>query len=446
VLSVEENELICRVGPGTPMGDLMRQYWLPALRSDELPAPDCPPVRVRLLGENLIAFRATSGRVGLVRNACPHRGASLFFGRNEEEGLRCVYHGWKFDVDGRCVDMPSEPAESNFKSKVRTTAYPCVERNGTVWTYMGPRTSAEVPSLPAIEANLMTDGHSSVLTVVRDCNWLQAIEGDIDTSHAGFLHWGSLPVKEAERSPRPDMRYLLRTPLKYSVRDAVFGTSYAAPREAEPDSYYWRMASFLFPFYSMAPQNPLRGVVTHCRAWVPIDDEHSMFWTWNWHAGEARGFPAAPAAASGAPGMAMLPNTADWMGRFRLVANRENDYLIDRAVQRFEKSGRGFTGIEGVHLQDQMITEAMGPIYDRSREHLGTTDAMIIRTRRRIAETVKAYSDHGALPANVDNPDLYRVRAGWVVLPRDADFWDATERLRGSVLEQEVEAAPPPLT
>ena len=439
MLSAEDNDLICRVGRGTPMGELMRQYWVPALRSDELPAPDCPPVRVRLLGENLVAFRATSGRVGLVQNSCPHRGASLFFGRNEEEGLRCVYHGWKFDVTGACVDMPSEPAESNFKAKVWAAAYPCLERNGTVWAYMGPRETP--PPLPAIEANMASEGQSTILTVVRDSNWLQAIEGDIDTSHAGFLHWGSMPVEVAERSPRPDMTYLLRTPLTYSVRDAVFGTSYAANREAEADSYYWRMASYIFPFYSMAPQNPLRGLVTHCRAWVPIDDEHSMFWTWNWHAGEARGFPA-PAASGNAPGMAMLPNTSDWMGRFRLVANRENDYLIDREVQRSEKSGRGFTGIEGVHLQDQMITEAMGPIYNRSREHLGTTDAMIIRTRRRIAGAVKAYRDHGALPENVDNQELFRVRTGWVVLPRGADFWEATERMRGSVLEQELEATP----
>src|SRR5687767_13345462 len=153
MLSLKDNETLSRVGRGTPMGDLMRQYWIPAVRSDELPAPDCPPMRLRLLGENLIAFRTTSGAVGIVANACPHRGASLFFGRNEEEGLRCVYHGWKFDVRGACVDMPSEPAESNFKNKVRTLAYPCRERNGIVWAYMGPRTSAEVPGLPDLEAN-----------------------------------------------------------------------------------------------------------------------------------------------------------------------------------------------------------------------------------------------------------------------------------------------------
>src|ERR671910_1182592 len=149
MLSVSDNELMCRVGPGTPMGNMIREYWVPALTPDDL-VPDGPPLRVRLLGENLIAFRTTSGDVGLIQNSCPHRGASMFFGRNEEEGLRCVYHGWKFDTSGACVDMPSEPAESNFKNKVRTKAYPCVERGGVVWAYMGTRT--DLPPLPEFEA------------------------------------------------------------------------------------------------------------------------------------------------------------------------------------------------------------------------------------------------------------------------------------------------------
>src|SRR5438477_10966152 len=151
MLNAEENELLCRVGPGTAMGNLIRQYWIPAVISNELPAPDCPPMRLRMLGENLIAFRVTSGAVGIIQNACPHRGASLFFGRNEEEGLRCVYHGWTFEVSGQCVDMPSEPAESNFKSKIRATAYPCHEVNHMIWVYMGPR--AVPPPFPRFEIN-----------------------------------------------------------------------------------------------------------------------------------------------------------------------------------------------------------------------------------------------------------------------------------------------------
>src|SRR5438874_11322987 len=137
MLSATDNELMCRVGPETPMGKFLREYWIPALMPEELPAPDCPPIRLRLLNENLIAFRTTSGEVGIIQNACPHRGASLFFGRNEEDGLRCVYHGWKFDIAGHCVDMPNEPAESNFKTRVRQLAYPCRERAGIVWTYLG---------------------------------------------------------------------------------------------------------------------------------------------------------------------------------------------------------------------------------------------------------------------------------------------------------------------
>ena len=192
MLSAQDNELLCRIGPGTPMGHLMRQYWMPGLKSDELPAPDSPPLRLRLLGENLIAFRDTSGRVGVVQNACPHRGASLFFGRNEEDGLRCVYHGWKFDVSGACIDMPSEPAESNFKAKVRATAYATQERGGMVWVYMGPRDIP--PELPQLEQNMLPVGEASIRAIQRECNWMQALEGDIDTTHLGFLHLGAIPV------------------------------------------------------------------------------------------------------------------------------------------------------------------------------------------------------------------------------------------------------------
>ncbi len=188
MLSAQDNELMCQVGAGTPMGDLMRQYWLPALMSKDLPAPDSEPMRLRLLGENLIAFRTTSGAVGVVANACPHRGASMFFGRNEEEGLRCVYHGWKFAVDGECVDMPSEPPESNFRSKVRIGAYPVQERGGVVWTYMGPR---EVPPpLPGLEINMLGEGGATPSLTMMDANWMQTIEGDLDTAHLGFLHLG----------------------------------------------------------------------------------------------------------------------------------------------------------------------------------------------------------------------------------------------------------------
>src|SRR3984893_268227 len=239
MLSQEENELITRVGPGTPMGELFREYWLPAMLSAELPAADSDPLRVLMLGEQLIAFRDSKGQIGLLANNCPHRGASLFFGRNEEAGLRCVYHGWKFDTAGACIDMPNEPAESDFRTKVAAVAYPCRERGGVVWTYMGPR--SEPPPLPDIEGN-MVEG-ATTMAVQHECNWLQVGEGAIDTSHAGFLHFGSLKAEDY-----PDgtfSRYLLvdRAP-RYAVVDTDAGVTYGAYREVDPDHDFWRIANF----------------------------------------------------------------------------------------------------------------------------------------------------------------------------------------------------------
>src|ERR1700761_8335374 len=184
-----ESEELTRIGPGTPMGQLMRQYWIPAARSSEVPAKG-DPLRLMLLGEKLIAFRDSAGRVGVMDHRCPHRCASLFFGRNEEAGIRCVYHGWKFDADGNCVDMPNLPAEQDFKQKVRAKAYRSVERAGLIWVYMGPR--QEAPRMPEIEATSLDETELQTMFAQRECNWLQALEGDIDTSHFGFLHVGSV--------------------------------------------------------------------------------------------------------------------------------------------------------------------------------------------------------------------------------------------------------------
>ena len=274
MLNAADNEALCRVGPGTIMGDFMRQHWMPAMRSEEVPTSDSAPLRVRLLGEDLIGFRTTSGRVGLIQNACPHRGASMFFGRNEEEGLRCVYHGWQFDVSGACVDMPSEPAESNFRAKVRARAYPCRERGGIVWTYMGPRETP--PPLPDIEANMLPEGTYEVTTMFRDCNWVQGLEGDLDTVHVSFLH--SNVSREREGAPGGRFEgFAVRTrEARYSVMPTEYGAAYGAFRPSEGDTYYWRIAHFLFPFYSMVPTGVL-GIQKIARAWVPMDDEHTIF-------------------------------------------------------------------------------------------------------------------------------------------------------------------------
>jgi phenylpropionate dioxygenase-like ring-hydroxylating dioxygenase large terminal subunit len=435
MLSREDNELLCRVGPDTPVGALIRQYWIPALLASEVPEPDGAPVRVRLLGENLIAFRATSGRVGLIQNHCPHRGASLFFGRNEGEGIRCVYHGWKFDCEGACVDMPNEPPESNFKSKVRARAYPCVERNDIVWAYMGPRETP--PPLPDIEPNLLPRGEYAIQKVLRECNWFQALEGDVDTSHLGFLHLGA--VKPERATPGSFDYYTVadRAP-RYAVVDTDFGTSYGAYRPAEADTYYWRIAHFLFPFFTMIPTGVL-GTQILVRAWVPIDDDHVMFWSIA--APRTRQGRGAAGGATG-PGFEFLPDTTDWLGRFRLTQNKDNDYLLDREAQRTTS----YTGIPGIPQQDQAITESMGPIIDRTQEHLGSSDAMIIRSRRRVIAAARALRDRGVTPPGVDRPEVYRYRSGGVILPRDADWLEATRELQKAFTEPPPHAIVTPTT
>jgi len=448
MLTQADNEAITRVGPGTLMGDLLRQYWVPALLSSELPDPDCPPVRVRLLCENLIAFRATSGKVGLIENACPHRGASLFFGRNEEEGLRCVYHGWKFDIEGRCVDMPSEPAESNFKAKVRARTYPCAERGGVVWTYMGPRSVP--PPLPDLEPNMVPlDGEFRVQANLIEWNWVQAIENRMDTAHVAFLHYGSIPPELAEDpewakangDPEMIIRYMVadRSP-RFIVRDTPFGCSYAAYRSADETHDYYRTAHFLFPFITMGPGTTKLGTGCRLVAVVPVDDEHTMEFSMS----NVPGTPSSsrrPGAGSFG-GLGLLPNTTDWLGRFRSRLTGATDYDIDREVQRSEKSERGYTGLASVPIQDRAISWSQGPRIDRSIEHLGTTDAMVIRIRRRLLAAARALREHGATPPGVDSPEVYRQRSGWVLVPKGHDYWEYTRAMREHFALQPAPLAP----
>ena len=382
------------------------------------------------MGEKLIAFRDTNGTVGLIDQACPHRGASLFFGRNEECGLRCVYHGWKFDAEGNCVDMPNEPSESDFKHKVKAKAYPTRERNGIVWAYLGPRT--EPPPLPSLEGNMLPEGEWNITAIQRECNWFQALEGDIDTSHFSFLHAGSLDV--STQQPGTFSYYMLkeRAP-RYSVVDTDYGAMYGAFRDTEDGRRYWRIAQFLFPFWTMPPQGVLGNKVT-ARGWVPMDDTHTMFIM----SGPRfrRPQPTAPPSGGGPMGR-LLPNTSDWYGRFRMIANASNDYQIDRALQRRSSGADDFTGITGIHLQDQAITESEGPLYDRSTEHLASSDAMVIRVRRRLIAAAIALRDQGVTPPAVDDPEVFGARAGGVYLPQDADWLEATAELRRGFVKHE---------
>jgi phthalate 4,5-dioxygenase len=394
MLSKHDNELITRVGPGTPMGELMRRYWLPALLTSELPEADCPPVRLRLLGEDLVAFRTTSGRPAVLDTWCPHRNANLFWGRNEEDGLRCVYHGWKFNADGACVDMPNEPARSSFADKIKQPAYQAVDRGGITWVYMGAQDPA--PAIPNFEWLNVPDEQRYVHKRLQDCNWLQNLEGEVDSSHAPFLHGSIGPGGIQAYNANADLQPV------FSVLETDFGVAIAARRDAGPDDYYWRVTPFMLPFYTIVPRAREANYIF--TAAVPIDDLTMFGITVVWS-------PDKPVSR-----MPVVETDAN----FRSVQNKSNDYLIDRALQKTES----FTGIRGVRVQDMAVQEDQrGPLSERGREHLGASDLGVIATRRQLLRQLRALQK-GQEPRQPRTPDAYHVRSLALNAPRSVAWQD----------------------
>ena len=395
MLSKHENELITRVGAGTPMGKLMRRYWLPAMLSEELPEPDCAPVRLKLLGEELVAFRTTSGRPAVLDTWCPHRNANLFWGRNEEDGLRCVYHGWKFSRDGTCVDMPNEPPGSRFAEKIKQPAYPAVDRGGFIWVYMGPAES-QPPELPHFEWLDVPDAQRHVHKRFQDCNWLQNLEGEVDSSHAPFLHGSVGPDGMQPYNNNSD-----RQPVFHTL-ETDFGVAIAARRDAGPNDYYWRITPFMLPFYTIVPRARETNYIW--TAAVPIDDLTMFGMTVIWS-------PDKP--------VGRMP-VVDVDASFRSVQNKANDYLIDRQLQKTQS----FTGIRGVRVQDMAVQEDQrGPLSDRSREHLGASDLGVIATRRMLLKQGRALQK-GAQPPQPHNPEAYHLRSAAIKAPRATPWQD----------------------
>jgi phthalate 4,5-dioxygenase len=409
MLPPQENELITRIGQGTPMGNTMRRYWIPACLTSEIAEADSPPVRVRLLGEDLVAFRDSDGRIGLIDEFCPHRRVSLFFGRNEECGLRCVYHGWKFDVEGNCVDQLNEPPEHQFKHRIHITAYPTVELGGLVWAYMGP--ADKIPAPPKFAWTQVPEARRHVSKVIEECNWLQALEGGIDTSHAPILH--RLLTDNSTRGGIKPSNPFVRGKAPTLVVDITdYGYLYAGIRPLGDSDVHIRSYHFVMPFHQIRPSRTASGLPSDAgHIWVPMDDENCMVYNWMYSTTDA------PLTEEDKleRGIGNGPQHVD-QKTFRSKQNRSNNYGLDREVQRTES----YTGIDGVNQQDRALQESMGRIVDRSKEHLGPADKAIAQARRLLRQAVKTV-EAGGTPDGTGT-GYYHIRAGEEVLPRDADW------------------------
>ena len=411
MLTTERSKLVTETGPGTPMGSLFRRYWIPFLLASEVPDPDCPPVRVTLLSEKLIAFRDSAGRIGLIEEFCAHRRVSLWFGRNEENGIRCPYHGWKYDYTGQCVEIPSEPENSDYCKDIKITSYPCVEKGGIVWAYMGPLEYKPPP--PAFEWTSIPECQFFHSKRWEECNYLQALEGGIDSSHVGFLHSGELKSDPLHHGSKGSNYHMADRKPKFEVEEAPFGLSIGVRRNAENEQFYWRVTPWIMPWYTIVPpygDNPLNG-----HAWVPIDDHNCFAWTFSYH-------PSRPLnqkelkimQKGGGLHVDLIPGT------FRPSINKENDYLIDRAAQ---KARTTYSGVRGIAMQDASLQESMGPIQDRTRENLVLTDKAIVMARSRLSKAALDLKK-GKKPSGID-PETQAIRSASFILPRNVPFSEA---------------------
>jgi phenylpropionate dioxygenase-like ring-hydroxylating dioxygenase large terminal subunit len=413
MLKAEVNELLTQTGPGTPAGELFRRYWVPALLAEELPGNDCPPVRVKILTERLIACRDSEGRYGLVDEFCAHRGASLWFGRVEECGIRCAYHGWKYDYTGQCLEVPSEPENSNFSSKVKLTAYPLVRLGDVLWTFLGA--PEHRPELPAFEWVHVPAGQSYTSKRWQESNWLQALEGGIDSSHVSWLHSGGLKSDPLFKGAKGNEYNLSDLRPFFEVADADGGLFVGARRNAEDGKYYWRITPWVLPSFTMVP--PRGDHPVHGHFWVPIDDENCWVYTFDYHPTRA---------LTGAELQAMKDgygvHSRNIPGTYRPMENKDVDYLMDRDAQR---RGETFSGIRGIAQQDASLQESMGPIVDREKERLVSSDTGIIKARQKLRKAVEALRDEGVPPPGAE-PAHQRVRSAAIVLPQAESFIDAS--------------------
>ncbi len=433
MLSAADNDMLTQTGAHSPMGMLFRRFWMPALLSSELAEPDGPPVRVRLLGEDYVGFRDSAGKVGLVEPHCPHRGANLFFGRCEDGGIRCAYHGWKFDRAGQCLEATTLPRDAKYDAVVpRLGLHACAveEVGGIVWAYLGP--PAERPALPHFELFDMAPEQFHVSKKLQECNWAQSCEGALDTAHFSFLHMSinedeqlGHSMRQSEASASGDanrLRWLRADPTpQFSILPHEAGLVLGAARRADGDDLYWRISQFLLPNHALAPST-FPGENYHGQCWVPIDDVSCWIYCYTWNPQR----PIADDERARYRAGHTIHATTD--AQHVPIRRRANDYLIDRDDQK----RRSYTGIAGVSEQDQMIQDSQGFIVDRTREHLGPTDAGIVRFRRVMLDAARA-AMRQQLHVAARHPEAFRVRAGGAVAHQDMSISEVMRARFGDV-------------
>ncbi len=415
MLTREDNELLTNVEKGSPMGEVFRRFWIPAVLSEELPGPDCEPVEITLLGEHLVIFRDTDGKVGLIDKYCPHRGAPMFYGRNEECGLRCVYHGWKFDVDGNCTDMPNAPEGDAFRSKIKIQSYPCVEAGSLIWTYMGPEESK--PPFPEFEWCKMEENHLYVSKFKLECNYLQAMEGDYDPGHVPFLH----TVLDTGVIQGPQTRFIDPAKVRTTPTDEEFPVGVGNRRVTEADRDGWgtvedsdsgllfiqkgekedgtktvNVAPWMMPIFPTAGTTV--GTTTYStNIRVPIDNNSLYFYRVRW---AYKPIPTSEIEAYKTDGWffpEMIPGT------YTPKDNVHNHYNINRVTQKYFS----YSGIQCFPLQDiAMMEDQWGSIADRTLEHLTSSDFAIIAVRRKLLKVARDMAE-GTEPQEPFRPAVY---------------------------------------
>jgi phthalate 4,5-dioxygenase oxygenase subunit len=413
MLTREKNELLCRIEGEAPMGQMMRRYWLPALTSSDLEAGGAPK-RVRLLGEDLVAFRSPDGKVGLVDEYCPHRGASLMLARNEECGLRCIYHGWAIDAQGTVVETPAEPAESKLKERVRSTAYPVHELGGVVWAYMGP--AGEAPRLPDFEFTGMPADQVMIMRSREECNWAQCQEGVIDSAHSNYLHSNGIKPKEGLAVTSLGEKLQFGRPSndgapKLEVETQPYGFRYAAlrkPLQNPEQNRYVRVTLYVAPCFGIIPAPKGLGMM---QFFVPIDDTHTMFYYVFWSYDKPFDQQARDQYAFNHG----LRVGVDMDENFRKIRTRSNNWMQDREAM---KRGETFSGIFGINVEDFAVQESMGPVFDRTKEHLGASDLAVIHFRRLILDAVERFVSEGAAPPGLaEHFDYGKLRGAEGMVP-----------------------------